>query len=108
MALTSVKNTKADKKRDRGEAAISSHDDFPYGLSITLEDSTLKKLGITKLPQVGDDMKIAAVGSVTSVNEHQSTRRKNRSVSIQIERLDVQPTKKPTAEDAVSDAIKDA
>ncbi len=106
MNMVSMKNTKSDKKQHDGECAISSHEDYPYGLSLNLEDVSLKKLGITKLPDVGEEMKITAVGVVTNISEHSSKRRKSRSVSIQLQQLDVSPSRKKTAVDAVSDSLK--
>jgi len=107
MPLTNIKNTKADKKKNRGECAISSHEDYPYGLRIELNDEVLSKLGM-KMPGVGEEMKVVAVGKVTSVSENQNERSRNRSVSIQLQKVEVKPTKKATAEDAVSEAVKDA
>ncbi|KKL08734.1 hypothetical protein LCGC14_2572920 [marine sediment metagenome] len=55
-------------------------------------------------------MVVAAIGTVDSVSKHDSTRRKNRDVSIELDKLDVSPVparKVKTAEDAVSEAIKD-
>lgn len=104
-----MKSMKLSKKEAKGEVAIDVPDGprFPHGLTLHLEDETLKKLGIANVPDVGTEMRVVGVGVVESSNQHQSQRRKNRSISIQLQRLDVKPTKKATAEDAVSDAIKD-
>ncbi len=106
--LTDMRRSKKERKSE--EVALDSEPSIPYGLSINLDDGSLKKLGITKLPSVGDRMVVASIGVVDSVNEHSSSRRKSRSVSIQLEKLDVSPVptrKVKTAEDAVSEAIKD-
>ncbi len=107
MALKSMKLSKKDAKR---EVAIDSSDSgprFPHGITLHLNDETLKKLGIDKLPAVGAEMRVSGIGVVESSSQHQSQRRKNRDISIQLQRLEVKPTKKATAEDAVSDAIKE-
>lgn len=110
MSLTNMKRSKKERKR-LNEAAITSDEPaVPYGLRITLDDESLDKLGFKKLPDVGDRMVVAAIGTVKSVSEHSSTRNKNRDVSIELEKLDVSPVparKAKSAEDAVSDAIKD-
>ena len=107
MKLTDMKQSKRDRKKSV-EAAPMSDELYSYGLRLNLEDHDLKKLGIDKLPAVGDEMIVAAVGVVVNVSEHSSERSKNRSVSIQLQKLDVGPAKESTAVDAVSDAIKDS
>ena len=109
LHLTDMKRSK--KERKAADAEVSSGQPaIPYGLRINLDDESLKKLGFKTLPAVGDRMVVAAIGTVDSVSEHDSTRRKNRDVSIELDKLDVSPVparKVKTAEDAVSEAIKD-
>ena len=99
------------KERKSAEAAVSNDQPaIPYGLSITLDDESLDKLGFKKLPAVGDRMVVAAIGRVESVSERTDARETDRDVRIQLEKLDVSPVparKVKTAEDAVSEAIKD-
>lgn len=111
--LVSMKRTKSEKKGRNSDHAVGlgDRDDFPFGLSIDLNDESLKKLGMSKLPQVGDELIVAGIGRVTSVSERSDSNRKTRNVSIQLEQLDVGPLKvggPKTAEDAVSEAVKDA
>lgn len=109
--LVSLKRTKKDKKQNSDEVATSSHEDFPFGLSINLDDETLGKLGITKLPKVGSDMIVAGIGVVESISERSDKNKKSRNVQIQLTKLSVGPLKasKPeTAVDAVTAGIKEA
>lgn len=109
LHLTNMRRSKKERKASSHEVAIEEPA-IPYGLRITLDDESLKKLGFETLPAVGDRMVVAAIGVVDSVSEHDSTRRKNRDVSIELEKLDVSPVpprKVKTAEDAISEAIKD-
>jgi len=110
MSLTNMKLTKKEAKA-RNEVAIDSSDRFPFGLSISLDDEALDKLGLA-LPKVGTEMIVIGLGKVTNVSENSGeNRRKHRNVSIQLEAIEVEPASKsktPTAVDAVSDAIKDA
>ena len=101
-------STKLPKRKPENAPVLGAVDEprYPYGLELRLEDEVLKRLGMP-LPKVGTQMKIQAVGSVTSVRENKDRRHEKRSVEIQIEMIDVQPAKKRTAEDAVTDAIKD-
>ncbi len=111
MSQHLVDMRRSKKERKLNEAAISSDQPaIPYGLSITLDDKSLDKLGFKTLPNVGDRMVVAAIGRVESVSERTSERTKDRDVHIQLEKLDVSPVparKAKTAEDAVSEAIKD-
>lgn len=103
-----------DMKRSKKERG-SSHDvaldepAIPFGLSITLDDKSLDKLAFKELPAVGARMVVTAIGTVTSVSQHDSNRNKNRDVTIELARLDVSPVPAPkanTSEDAITEAIK--
>ena len=104
--LVDMKRSKKDRKSD--EAVSSSHEKFPYGLSINLEDESLTKLGFKNLPKVGTKVKVVAEGVVTSVNTHERSGGKpSRNIAIQLEKMSVKGPKS-TAVDAVTEAIKDA
>jgi hypothetical protein len=74
-------------------------------LTVSLDDESLKKLGIKTLPKVGAQMKVVGVGSVESVSQHDGPHSKNRNVAIQLEKLSVEPAK--SAKDMVDEAIQD-
>lgn len=44
---------------------------YPYGLCLYLDDTTLKKLGIDKLPEVGTVLNVAAKAMVVSIGMNQ-------------------------------------
>jgi hypothetical protein len=61
---------------------------YGYGTSISLDHEQLKKLGITELPEVGDEYQITATGKVTSASMNASESSGSRtSLSIQITHL---------------------
>lgn len=75
---------------------------YPYGLSITLDDDALSKLGVDKMPKVGGKMTIEARVTVTACSE--SDRQgggKSRRCELQITDLELGggPAKKGSAED---------
>ena len=111
--LVSMKRTKKDKKRHNSDHAIGSNEaSFPFGLTISLDDESLTKLGIDELPAVGEEWIVLGIGKVDSVSKSSNERRVSRNVSIQLEKLEVGPLKAgklapKTAEDAVTEAIKD-
>lgn len=61
--------------------------DYPWGLSITLDEAGLKKLGIVDLPDAGEECMIQAVGKVTSVSKTANDKGGERRVEIQITKL---------------------
>jgi len=45
---------------------------YPWGLCIQLNDESLKKLGVDKLPQAGTEVTIIAKAQVSRVSENQT------------------------------------
>ena len=70
MAMKLV-NMKVDPKEreKRTESVLAEQPQYPYGLCLRLEQDTMKKLGLTKLPAVGKPVMITALADVTSVSE---------------------------------------
>lgn len=61
---------------------------YSYGLTLRLEKPELNKLAMKRLPNVGDEFEIVAVGKVSNVYESQSEgNREDRAVQIQITHL---------------------
>lgn len=107
--LVNMRRSKKERKASSHEKAFEEPA-IPHGLTINLDDESLDKLGFKDVPNVGDRMVVAAIGTVKSVSQHDSKRNKNRDVSIELDKLDVSPVparKVKSAEDAISEAIKD-
>ena len=109
--LTDMKLPKRKKSSDC-EVACESPDEprYPYGLEISLDNDAIKKLGI-ELPEAGEQFIIVGVGPVTRVSQTDNKRGKDRSFSIQLQKIEVGPV--DTGEiknvvDAVSAGIKQA
>ena len=111
MSLTSMKMSKKDAKEEF-EVKAEDRPRFPHGLTLHLDDDSLKKLGITELPAVGDEMIVVGIGKIESSHENRRQSGVDRSVSIQLEQLEVgsvdDDENPATAVDAVSAAIKEA
>ena len=101
---------KLSKEQATSEVAIGASEGprFPFGLSINLDDDSLKKLGFDKLPGVGAEMTVSGVGTVTRASENRSQSGVSRDVSIQLEKLKVESSSDATAVGAVTKAVKDA
>ena len=102
---------KLSKKDSNAEVALDSEKGprYPYGLAISLDDSSMKKLGFDELPAVGTKMIVVGIGKVTRASENRRQGGVDRDMSIQLERLEVEPFVKPddTAVGAVTKALKE-
>lgn len=79
-------NMKNGKKPKSNEIAYISEEseDYPYGLRISLNSSSLKKLGMTALPQTGVSIKFEAKAKVVSTSQTASKGESERQVELQI------------------------
>lgn len=103
---------KLTKKQAKNENEMSVElPKYPFGLSINLDDESLKKLGFDSLPDVGDEFIVVGIGPVKSVRASENENGSDRSFSIQLQKLEVGPADTggiKSAEDAVSAGIKQA
>lgn len=84
--LVDLNKSPTEAKKD----TVSNYKPSPYGYgtSISLDHEQLKKLGITELPEVGDEYTITATGKVSSASMNSSELSGSRtSLSIQITHL---------------------
>lgn len=90
--LTDMRLSRADKLEERAESIAADMPDYPYGLSLSLDEDALDKLGIS-LPNVGEVFFVLASARVKSVSESQySDSNKSQNVSLQIEQLALDKT----------------
>lgn len=86
--LVDMKFTKAEAKAEAEEYSKPSPDNepqYPWGLQIRLEDESLAKLGITKLPEIGAEFHLTVVAQVQSATESKmASGRTDRCVCLQI------------------------
>lgn len=91
MKMTDMKMTKAEKKESSPVPSSEYNGpDFPYGLRLNLDNASLEKLGLDKLPKVGAKMMVHAMGVVVEVSQHESKNHESRRVEIQLQRLAVE------------------
>jgi hypothetical protein len=79
-------------REDYGVAPADDGDlpKYPYGLTISLDDESLAKLGITSLPAVGTAMTLTARVEVCSTSQYQDRKGESESsLSLQITDMEV-------------------
>lgn len=85
MKMANMQMTKADRKRMRAGYPVGADTlDYPWGLSINLDESAIKKLGITELPDVGEELMVHACAKVVRVSASASDKVTNRAIELQI------------------------
>lgn len=85
--LTHMKRTPAEAKAVESPSNYKPNP-YPYGLSIDLNIEQMKKLGITELPEIGNEYSITATGKVTSASKSASeSGGESARMSIQITHL---------------------
>ncbi|WP_076738223.1 capsid staple protein [Cronobacter sakazakii] len=74
-----------------------TRDEYPWGLRISLDNETIKRLGIDArmMPSVGDVISIAGMAKVVSVSTHSSDGDEQRSsIDLQVTDLAMMPPKR--------------
>jgi hypothetical protein len=109
MKMRSMELSKKEaKESEPAIASKSAGPRYPYGLEIRLENDSLEKLGI-ELPEVGSDVMIRAECCVVSVSSNERDGDKpTRLVTLQIERLAVNPAEPETMEEAIEKGVREA
>lgn len=90
--MVSMERTPAEKVEEVMEMAspVMSVPDYPYGLTISLEEDDLEKLDLEDDCEVGDMIDLRAFARVTSVSKRQVGGKDCCRVELQIEQLAVE------------------
>lgn len=74
--------------------------EYPYGLRLSLDSESLKKLGMTELPAVDAEFKLVALACVVGVsqNDSQGSEEPYRCVDLQIEMMELSSSKEEPGE----------
>ena len=95
-----------EKKDDRVHSVLDDRPDYPYGLRITLDPSTLKKLEMGEVPEVGKKVMIMAVAEVIGVNKVKEVGDvDDHSVELQIQEMEVKQEGKEEEERSVAQSL---
>ena len=95
-----MKLDKEDKKTMEAECCISEQD-YPYGLSINLEEQSIQKLGINALPEIGQKFLLKSIVEVTSISDNKNKDSRNRCIRLQITDMELaEPPKEEKSAEA--------
>jgi hypothetical protein len=95
--------SKKDSKTEFGGVEVS-RSKFPHGIEVRLGNAEMKKLGM-EMPNVGDEMIVLGVGPVTHASENRRQGGIDRSVTIQLQSMEVGEVENKSAIAAVSKAV---
>lgn len=100
MAMVNMKLTPKEAKDESGCCVAPSDGEapaYPYGLSLSLSDESLTKLGIKTPPGVGEKLTLVATVEVTSTSQYESQSGKDANVSLQITDMELTGDGTPAA-----------
>jgi len=69
---------------------------YPWGLSLDICDETMKKLGMTAMPNVGDTMVLTARVKVTRTSAYEEQKGTDLSFGLQITDMGLAPEDQPS------------
>lgn len=90
--MVNMKMSAEEAAEEYGVAPAQAGDapEYPYGLTLSLCDESLQKLGLSTLPAVGATMTLHAVVTVTSVSQNETqSGGVDRCVGLQITDMDL-------------------
>lgn len=68
MALVNMKMSPEEAKEECGMPEPADAPEYPWGLTLSLNDESMTQLGMTTLPAVGSKVRITAMATVTSTS----------------------------------------
>lgn len=90
MTMQDLKITKKDAKGDKNVVPSNHQESYSYGMRLDLDENTLKKLGIKKLPAVGDVLMFEAKAKVIASRQSYTVGGTNRSLELQVTHMDLE------------------
>lgn len=103
---------KLEAKPRKGETMLGASDEamqpeYPYGLRINLDGESLKKLGISEMPEIDAEFKLTALVCVVGISQHESAGGEpHRSLELQIEQMALAPASEEAGESAADRMYK--
>jgi hypothetical protein len=105
--MVDLKRSKEAVKKNMSPTTLGN-DDYSYGTRLSLGDHELSKLGIDKMPKVGDIVHVHAHAKVVGSSQHQRDGGKpERNVDLQIQKMRIAKDAE-NATDAMDQGIEEA
>src|SRR6516164_4308657 len=112
MKTVVMKRSDSEKKAAAENYAIPYHamvEDYPHGLTIHLDDGSLKKLGINQMPKPGDKFHIEGEAYVMSSEQRDTDQSSNRHVHMVLHELGAEKKADPAkGETSIREDLEDA
>lgn len=90
MSMKSIKSTTKKPSTSAEVASSSSAEPYPYGMTLSMNQDTLAKLGIKTLPEVGSSLMMEIKVTVTSVSSRSGSDGQERSMELQVTDVDME------------------
>jgi hypothetical protein len=87
--MKSMKLTKSEATEAMPKVAEQEAPAYPWGLRLELNDESMKKLGLDKLPEVGEAMMLRAKVVVERVSQNDTKDGKRQDMSLQITDMEI-------------------
>lgn len=85
--------TSKEEAQEQMQPTAADAPEYPYGLTICLDEESMAKLGITELPKVGTQMQITALVTVCSTSQYSTQGGEDESnLSLQITDMEISGT----------------
>lgn len=108
--MVNMARTAADKKAERDKYSDKSPyagEDYPYGLSVSLDHEGLSKLGLNgPLPKVGSKIPLTANAHVKSTSEESTDGTKRRRMTLELRHMALDHGQSAEPEEANEESTK--
>lgn len=84
MKLAKMELKGAEAKAETLEAKETERPKYPYGTSLYLDEVALAKLGIKEMPEVGQELRIEAIGKVVGTSSREYEGGAHQTLDIQL------------------------
>lgn len=91
--MKSMMMSKSEAKKQSEPAMAEDKPQYPYGLKLNLDDETLKRLGMDKMPEMGKGFLLCAKVTVMDMHESKSDGGNYRSLGLQITDMSLEAKK---------------
>ena len=93
-----------EEKKDMKDSMAVEAPRYPYGLEIDLDPATVKKLGLSDVPKVGEKFMVLAIAEVSAVRKDRGVQDDSVgfSVSLQVTDMDIKKEEQKEKKDSAS------